>query len=42
MSLATFWSAAFLFGLATHPDQAPPLADLREQVVHAIRCLKST
>jgi hypothetical protein len=42
MSLATSWSAAFLFGLAMHPDQTPPLADLREQVVHAIRCLTST
>jgi AcrR family transcriptional regulator len=41
MSLATSWSAAFPFGLAMRPDPTPSIADLREQVVHAIRRLTS-
>jgi AcrR family transcriptional regulator len=41
MSLASSWSAAFPFGVATHPDRTPPLADLRQQVVHAIQRLTS-
>ncbi len=42
MSLASSWSAAFPFGLAMHPDRTPPpLADLRAQVVQAIRRLTS-
>ena len=36
MSIASAWSAAFPFGLARHPGQAPPLAELREQVVRAV------
>jgi len=39
MSLASSWSAAFPFGLAMHPGQPPPVAELREQVVRAIRRL---
>jgi AcrR family transcriptional regulator len=42
MALASSWSAAFPFGVAMHPDRTPPLADLREQVVRAIRRLTST
>jgi AcrR family transcriptional regulator len=42
MALATSWSAAFPFGAAMHPDQKPPLADLREQVMNVIRRLAST
>ena len=41
MSIASAWSAAFPFGLARHPGQAPPLAELREQVVRAVRRLTS-
>jgi AcrR family transcriptional regulator len=41
MSLASSWSAAFPFGVAMHPDQPPPLDDLREQVMRAIRRLTS-
>jgi hypothetical protein len=41
MSLASSWSAAFPFGLAMHPDKTPPLAELRDQVVHAIQRLTS-
>jgi AcrR family transcriptional regulator len=41
MSLATSWSAAFPFGLAMHPARTPPLADVREQVVHAIQRITS-
>lgn len=41
MSLASSWSGAFPFGVAMYPDQTPPLADLREQVAHAIRRLTS-
>jgi hypothetical protein len=41
MSLASSWSAAFPFGMAMHPDQAPPLAVLREQVVRAVMRLTS-
>jgi AcrR family transcriptional regulator len=41
MSLATSWSAAFPFGQAMHPGQAPPLDELRGQVVQAIRRLTS-
>ena len=39
MSLATSWSSAMPFGLAIHPDETPPLTELREQVVRAIRRL---
>jgi len=39
MSLASSWSAAFPFGLATHPDKTPPLAQLRDQVVRAVQRL---
>jgi hypothetical protein len=39
MSLASSWSAAFPFGLAMGPDETPPLAELRDQVVRAIQRL---
>jgi AcrR family transcriptional regulator len=39
MSLACSWSAALPFGQALHPDQTPPVAALREQVIHAIHRL---
>ena len=41
MALATAWSPALPFGTAMHPDRPPPLADVREQVVTAIRRLTS-
>jgi AcrR family transcriptional regulator len=41
MSLASSWSAAFPFGTAMHPDKAPPLAELRDQVVRAVKRLTS-
>jgi AcrR family transcriptional regulator len=41
MSLASSWSAALPFGTAMHPGQAPPLAELREQVVRAVTRLTS-
>jgi AcrR family transcriptional regulator len=41
MSLASAWSAAFPFGLAMHAGGTPPLADLRDQVVRAVRRLTS-
>ncbi len=41
MALATYWSAAFPFGAAMLADQTPPPADLREQVVAAIRRITS-
>ena len=39
LAIATAWSSALPFGSAMHPDQPPPLAELRDQVVNAIRCL---
>jgi AcrR family transcriptional regulator len=39
LSLASSWSAASPFGLATRPDKTPPLAQLRAQVVRAIQRL---
>jgi hypothetical protein len=42
LALATSWSPALPFGLAMRPGQAPPpVAELREQVVQAIRRLTS-
>ena len=39
LAIATAWSSALPFGSAMHPDQSPPLAELRDQVVAAIQFL---
>lgn len=41
MALATAWSAALPYGLVMRPDPAPPLAEVRAQVVEAVRRLTS-